>query len=221
DSAQHCNQSTNLLGCAIYEVLHSLRSLWLIAGKQLAHVIAYARDSQQTGFLIQNRFHFFCRETETLKEIQHDPRIKRPRPSAHAESIQRSKAQGVVYTFAISQGTQAGTAAQMSDDNAPLGNLRCYLRQHRSNIFVGQAMEPISPQAGLADISGQWNQLSCHGATKVKTCIEACDLWDVRQPLEDCFNRCQVVGLMQRGKWNKFIQVRQDLPGYHHWLAIS
>ena len=41
--------------------------------------------------------------------------------------------------------------------------------------------------------------------------IETRDLRHIRQTLSDRFDRCQVIRLMQRGKWDQFAELGQNL----------
>jgi hypothetical protein len=54
----------------------------------------------------------------------------------------------------------------------------------------------------------------------MKACIKASDLRHIRQTLEDGIDSCEVVWLVQRGEWDKFVQIRKYLPRHHHWLPV-
>ena len=48
----------------------------------------------------------------------------------------------------ILHGAEAGAASQVSDDHAPVGDLRRNLRQDRGDVLVGQAVEAVALDTG-------------------------------------------------------------------------
>ena len=82
-------------------------------------------------------------------------------------------------------------------------------------------METISLQARFTNTSWQWDEIRHRRMPRMKTRIKAGDLRDVRQPLEDGINGCKVIWLVQRSKWDKFVQIRKYLSRHHHRLAVS
>src|SRR5262245_22635474 len=53
----------------------------------------------------------------------------------------------------------------------------------------------------------------------MKACVEAGNLRHVWHAVEDRFNGCQIVRLMQRSKRNQLIEFGQNLPGHDCWAV--
>jgi len=57
-------------------------------------------------------------------------------------------------------------------------------------------VEAIPLHVGFADITRKRDQFSYRGVAAMKTGVEASNLRDIRQSIEDGFNSCQTVRLM-------------------------
>ena len=104
------------------------------------------------------------------------------------------------------QGTQAGAAAEMRDDDAPFGNFRRDLRQDRRDVLVRQAVKAVSLHARLADFARQRNELGDCRLPAMEARVEAGDLRHAGQALEHRFDRRQVVRLMERSQRDELLE---------------
>src|SRR6185369_4729501 len=100
EAAEHCGHSANLLGRTVDEVVHGETGRRLSASEQVPHVVAEAGDSEQTALLIKNLLDLLGREAQMLEQIQHNARVERPRPGAHAQAIKGREAHGRVNALA-------------------------------------------------------------------------------------------------------------------------
>src|SRR5262249_36228348 len=91
-AAGHSSGWTDLFRYAVNEVIHGEVSSGLASAKQVAHVITDSRNSEQTGFFVEQGLDFFRREVQTLEEMQHYTRIKRTRSCSHAQTVERCEA---------------------------------------------------------------------------------------------------------------------------------
>jgi hypothetical protein len=55
----------------------------------------------------------------------------------------------------------------------------------------------------------------------VKTCVKASNLRHIRQMVEDGMYGGEVIRLVQRREWDKFVQIRKYLPRHHYRLSVS
>ena len=88
----------------------------------------------------------------------------------------------------------------MGDDHAALGDIRRDLRQLARDIFVGQAVEAVSPDAFLIELIRQRVAVGDFGMAAVKAGVEACDLRQLRLPLQQGADRAEIVRLVERRK---------------------
>jgi hypothetical protein len=65
---------------------------------------------------------------------------------------------------------------KMRDDNAAIGDFGRPLRQYRSNVFVGETVKAVAPDAFLIERIGQGEGLLDLRRGAVKGGIEACHL---------------------------------------------
>ena len=118
------------------------------------------------------------------------------------------------------QGAQAGAAAQVGHDDAPLSNLWCDLWQDRRDVFVRQTVKAVALHAGAADLPGQRNHLRDGRLTAMEARVEAGDLRHAGKPIAHRVNRRQVVGLMKRSERDQLPQILQNLWRDNGWTGI-
>ena len=93
---------------------------------------------------------------------------------------------------------QTGAAAEVSDDHAPVGDLRRNLRQDRGDVLVRQAVEAVALHTGRADLARQRHELGDGRLAAMEARVEAGDLRHAGQPLRDRVNRREIVRLVER-----------------------
>src|SRR5262249_24924409 len=112
--------------------------------EQVPHVVADPRETLETGLVIEEALNLLCAHPLLAHEIKHTARIELARPRAHRQAVKRRKAQRALNALADRDGAHGGTAAEVSDDDPPAGDLWRYLREPPRDVFVGEAMEAIA-----------------------------------------------------------------------------
>src|SRR4029453_8483760 len=108
NATERRRECSDLFGGTIDEILDRELRSGLVALEKITHVVADAGYSEQARFLVKHPFDFFRRQSEPLKEVQHDTRIERSGPRAHAESIKSRKPEAAVDAPAVLQRTKNG-----------------------------------------------------------------------------------------------------------------
>ena len=80
-------------------------------------------DAEQARLLVEQRLDLGGRRARALEQVQDDARIERARPRAHAQPVERREAERAVDALAVLHRAQAGAAAEVGDDHAPVGDL--------------------------------------------------------------------------------------------------
>ncbi len=86
---------------------------------------------EQARLLVEQLLHLRGRQAERLEQVQDDTRVHRAGPRAHAEAVERGEAERAVHALARLHRAQAGAAAEVRDDHAPVGDLRRHVRAAR------------------------------------------------------------------------------------------
>ena len=191
DPAEDRGQRADLLRRAVDEVVHGQAGLRLAAAEQVAHVVADAGNPEQPGLLVEDVLDLLDREPELLEQIQHDAGVERARPGAHAQPVHGREAHRGVDALAVLQRAQAGAAAQVRDDDPPVGDLGRDLRQDRGDVLVGDAVEAVPLDAALAEFAGQRHQRGDRRVAAVKAGVEAGHLRHVGHAVEDRLDRAR------------------------------
>src|SRR6185503_5276139 len=134
-----------------------------------------------SGFLVEQRLDFFRRHVQSLEQVKDNTRIECARSRAHTETVKRGETERTVDALSVFQGTQTRATSQMSDDDAPVGNLRCSLRQDGSDVLVRESMKAVSLQPSLAKVAWKRDEFCNRRLTTMKTGVEAGNLWHTRQ----------------------------------------
>src|SRR3954453_10158706 len=99
----------------------------------------------------------------------------------------------------------------MCDNNPAFRDFGRNLRQYRCNVFVRQAMKPVSLDSLATYFMRQGNQVGERRLSSMKARIEAGDLRHVGQTLRNCFDGPDVVRLVQRCERYQTAKLRHDL----------
>ncbi len=75
---------------------------------------------------------------------------------------------------------------------------------------VRQTVKAVALDAGTADLPGQWNHFRDGRLTAMEARVEAGDLRHAGKPVGHCFNRRQVVRLMERRQRDQRSQILQN-----------
>src|SRR5262249_49506892 len=91
-----------------------------------------------------------------------------------------------------------GSAAEVRDDDATVGDFRRDPRENGGDVFVGQTVKAIALNTGATDFARERDQLRDGGLAAMKTGIEAGYLRHTRHSMRDCVDRGEVIRLVQR-----------------------
>src|SRR5262249_59590960 len=93
----------------------------------------------------------------------------------------------------------------MGNHNPPVGNLRRYLGEPPRDVFVGEAMETIAADSLLVELLRDCIAVGNFRMVSMKGCIETGDLQQFVLPRSEGTDRRQIVRLVERSKWRKFL----------------
>ena len=99
----------------------------------------------------------------------------------------------------------------MGDDHPLRRNVRRDLRQGARDIFVGQAVEAVAPDAFGIELFRNRVAVGKRAVAAMKRGVEAGDLGDIGRSGQDRADRRKVVGLVQRRQRNVSLQLRQHV----------
>src|SRR4029453_4842117 len=108
-------------------------------------------------------------------------------------------------------------AAEVRDDNFLSGNLRKDVVQNAGDVFIRESMKAVAPHALFFNFVRQGNEVNDRRVRTVETRGETGDLGNIGQTIENCFDRGEVVRLMQRRQRNQFVQLSQDFLSDDNW----
>src|SRR5262249_28085661 len=189
-------ESADLLRGSVDEIVDRQPGRRVAAAKEIAHVVAESGYPNQTRLFVENRFDVLGAEAELLKEIQNDAGIKRAWPSAHAQSVERSKAECRLNALPLPHRAETGAAAQVRRDDAAVRDLGRHIRQRRCDVLVRESVESVALYAAATQVVRQRNQLRDRGQSAMKGRIEAGDLRYARQSSGYRVDGAQIFGLM-------------------------
>src|SRR6202000_3235510 len=90
-------------------------------------------------------------------EIEHDARIDLSWARSHRKSVERSESHGALGAASLLQRAHRSTATEMRDDHPALGDIRRDLRQGFRDVFVGETMKSVAPNA--LSVKLMWNPI--------------------------------------------------------------
>ena len=96
-----------------------------------------------------------CIHPVFIHQVQQHAGIQRTAPGAHHQPFQRGEAHRAGHAAPVLHRAQAGAVAEMTDDQARTRQRRIDLPQPGDDEFVGQAMKPVTPNAGIGNAFGQ------------------------------------------------------------------
>ena len=163
--------------------------------------------AEQPGLLVEDRLHLLRREPEGLEQVEDHAGIERAGPRAHAQPVERGEAERAVDALAVLQRAQAGAAAEVGDDHAPVGDLRRHLRQDRGDVLVREAVEAVALDAASRSSAGSGTSSATPDCAAMEAGVEAGDLRHAGQALGHRLDRGEVVRLMQRRERNQGAQI--------------
>ena len=203
----HCGDR---LGGSVDEQINRLCRLQPVGFQQVAHVAAVsAGDAEQAGFVVEQVVQGFP-VGALLEQEQDDAGIDAAAARSHWQPVERGESHGAVNADAITHGTQAGATAEMGDHHTAACQPRCALLQRSGDIFVRQAVEAVSPDAGIMQCARQGEAAGDVSVAAVEGGIEAGHLRQVRVRRGQRADRSQIVRLVQRGERNQPLQIPHD-----------
>jgi BON domain len=146
--------------------------------------------------------------------------VERTGPRSHHQPIDRGKAHRRGDAAAILDRAQAGTVAEMGDDEPAAGAIGRDLRQCRDDVFVGQAVKSVAPHALCCNFARQGELLGERRLRPVERGIEAGNLRDVGHGAADGADRGDLVRLVQWRERHQRFQRYDYLLVKQHRLRI-
>ena len=97
----------------------------------------------------------------------------------------------------------------MGNDNPPSRHVRVSFAQSGGDIIVGKSVEPVSPDSGIVQVSGQREALGHSRLAMMERSVEACDLRQPGRHGGDGTDRREIVWLVQRRQRTQRLQLVQ------------
>ncbi len=204
-SRQHSRKQTG----AVNEVVDRKGSARVIARLKLPHVVADARQTLEAAFAIEEILDVGRRHAFFGNQIEHDARIDLAGPRAHRQPVERGEPHGALDAAAAVERAHRGAAAEMGDDHPLRRNVRRDFRQDARDIFVGQTVEAVAPDAFGIETLRDRVMIGQRAMAAMKGGVEAGDLRQIRETGQDRTDRRQIVRLMKRRQRNVAFQSRQ------------
>ena len=112
---------------------------------EVAEVAGNAGNAEDAGFLIHERIHFFRRKVVVVHDVEDDSRVDIAAAGAHEDAGERCEAHGRVDAFAIFDGSQGRTVAEVAVDDAQFFNGYAHdFSDFASYIAMARAVEAIT-----------------------------------------------------------------------------
>src|SRR6516164_1983783 len=121
---------------AITEVLKRKCSARVRARLQLPYIVADAGEALEAALAIKEILHGGTAHLFLLDQVENDTGVDLTRTCAHGQPIERRKSHRAFDAAPAGKRAHGGTAAQMSNNDAPCG-LGRDLRQAGGDIFIG------------------------------------------------------------------------------------
>ena len=97
----------------------------------------------------------------------------------------------------------------MGDDSPAGGRARVEFRQHRSDVFIGQAVESVALNATVGDGGRQRKCLGDRRLCPMERGVEAGDLRQTRTQPGQRADRSEIVRLMQARERHQLVELRK------------
>ena len=210
EALQRRRQHAGIEADPVDEVVDRERRTRVGAGFELAHVVADAGQALQAAVAVKEILHVRCRHALFRDEIEHDAGIELARPRSHRKPVERREAHRALDALSALDRAHRGAAAEMGDDHASARDVRRDLRQALGDIFVGQAVEAVAPDAFGMELVRDRVMVGERIVVAMEGGIEAGDLRQCREIAQQRPDRRQVVRLMQRRQRDVALQPRHD-----------
>src|SRR5262249_6548357 len=125
---------------------------------------------------------------------------------SHWEAVERGEAHGALQALPRMERAHRGSAAEMSHDNAALGDVRRELRQLARDVFVGESVKAVAADALLVEPLGQRVAVGDLWMAAMEGGVEAGDLGELRLPLQQGSDGAEIVRLMEWRKRRKSLE---------------
>ena len=205
----------------IDEQVHRLGCPRVAAREQLAHVVADPGYPQQSASMIQEVAQRLGVHAHLLQQVQHHPGVERARPRAHHQALHGRESHAGRDALPAAHCAQACAVAQVCDDDTPLSALAEVVRKHARDVFVGQTVKAVAPDAEFLELPRQGEQGREPRLARVKTGVEAGNLGKRRCNVQQGADRRQIVRLVERREGNECLQRGHDLAIHKYRLAVS
>src|SRR5262249_40184834 len=147
ETAKRRGQQACIKTDTIDKVFKRKASARILTCIELTHIIADPGESFKPAFAIEHRLYLGSGHLFFFEEIENDTRIDLARPRAHWQTIERSEPHGALNAAPIEQSAHRTAAAEMRNNHPSARDVRQNLLQAVCNVFIGQAVEPITANA--------------------------------------------------------------------------
>ncbi len=178
DASEGRGEGADPFSCLIAKEVHGFRrpGIAALARKQVAHVRAGPGDPEKPRFVVCHVVKPGRAHSLGPGEEIGDPWVDVPGAGAHDQPCGRGEAHARVHAHAKPDGRDAGSVAEMGENDAALRRLGIQAPELLDQIGIGQAMEPVpfDPLRGIVSWNGKQPGHARHAP--VKGGVEACDL---------------------------------------------
>src|SRR5947209_8080557 len=166
----------------MHKIVDRKRRRRLIARLQLTHVVTDAGEALQAAFSVKQvlhrgRFHAFLHD-----EIKYYAGIDVPWSGAHRQPVQSGKSHRAVDAAARRQGAHGSAAAEMSNNDPAVRDIRRDAPHSAGDIFVREAVKAVAADPFRIKALRYGEVIRTRAVSPVKSSIETRDLRKVREP---------------------------------------
>ena len=144
-----------------------------------------------------------------LDQVKQHAGVDRAATGAHHEPVQSRETHRRCDAPAVAHRAHAGAVAQVRNHCTPIGRAAIHRRQHRSDVFVGQAVKAVAAHAFFDEATRQGEGFRNFWLRPVKRGVEARNLRHNRRHLSHRFDRGHIVRLVQRRQRDQRFQLHQ------------
>src|SRR5262249_24575992 len=134
------------------------------------------RKALETAFAIEQVLNRLRVHPTFREQVEEDPRIDLSWPRSHRYSVEGGEPHRALDTATVQQGAHRCATAEMSDDHTALRQSRGDLAQASRDIFVGESVKPVPPDAFGMEAFGDRVTVRDGAVAAMESGVEAGDL---------------------------------------------
>src|SRR5436190_1490432 len=149
DAVHRRRQRADLARHPVDEMVQREAGAWILAGEQIAHVVADTGQPAQPRALVEQLLDVLGAVALLRQEVQHHAGIELAAAGAHGQPVERGEAHGAVHAPAGLDRAHAGAAAKVANDHGAAGDVRGHRGEPPGDVFVRQPVEAVPPDPFL------------------------------------------------------------------------